>query len=454
MKKNLLMLFIFVMLGSLVYAQNKVPVAPGEGTLSQAIASAQNGDILQLIPDALYTESTSFNFGTLKEKSITIEVDGDGSTKAKVQVLTAPTDDSNTAFFYLADKSSITLRGLELDGSLNGVPSASSLVNFSMGETPAPMAVGTICIENCFIHDLKSNVITAGNGDMAGNVVIDSTIIDNTVMQTTGTSVYYKYAGSNFISLTNSTFNTINSYGLRIAGPGYTFLPDNTPEVIVDQTTWYNIGTTDGREILLSEKGPLMKPWLIRNSIFVKEVLKSKTVINIKETDGDSLATISNICLWDVGKKSWRSHSVQDTITMDPQFADPDNGDFTLPAGSKLLTFGTSGGPIGDLRWATNATAVEKINESELVTNFSLNQNYPNPFNPSTTITFRLEKAGVTNLSVYDLSGREIAVLVNKNLASGTYQYHFDARNLTTGMYLYKLQSSGLLLTRKMMFLK
>ncbi|MBN2089305.1 DUF5123 domain-containing protein [candidate division KSB1 bacterium] len=454
MKKNLLMLLIFTLLGSLVFAQNKIPVAPGEGTLSQAVLNAQNGDILQLIPDASYTESTNFNFGTLKGISITIEVDGDGSTKAKLQVLTAPTDASTTAFFYLADKSSLTLRGLELDGSLNSVPSASSLINFSMGDTPAPMAVGTIRIENCFIHDLKSNVINSGNGDQAGNVLVDSTIIDNTIMQTTGTSVYYKYAGSNFISVINSTFNTINSYGLRIAGPGYTFLPDNTPEVIIDQTTWYNIGTTDGREILLSEKGPLMKPWTVSNSIFVKEVEKTKTVINIKETDGDSLAKISNICLWDVGKKAWRSHSVQDTITMDPQFADPANGDFTLPAGSKLLTFGTNGGPIGDRRWATNATGVEKIKETEPVKNFSLNQNYPNPFNPTTTITFRLENAGMTNLSVYDLSGREIAVLVNKNLAPGTYQYHFDARNLTTGVYLYKLQSSGILLTRKMMFLK
>ena len=103
MKKNLLMLFIFILSGSLVFAQNKIPVAPGEGTLSQAVLSAQNGDILQLIPDGIYTESTKFNFGTLKEMNLTVEVDGDGSTKAKVQILTAPTDGSNTAFFYLAD---------------------------------------------------------------------------------------------------------------------------------------------------------------------------------------------------------------------------------------------------------------------------------------------------------------------------------------------------------------
>ncbi len=452
MKKKLLILLAILSTGSMLLAQTSV--LPGDGTLSAAIAAAADGEILELVPGGLYTESTAYNLGTLVEKGITIQVEGESPEYAKIQILKAPDAENSTIFFELGDGSSITLRNLEFDGLLNDIPTAYSVINFDMGEFPASTIVGTIRIENCYIHDLTDHVIKAGNSDMAGYVLVDSTFLDNVVIYNTETSVYYKYAGSNFISITNSTFHVLDGYGLRIAGPGYTLMDDHTPTAIIDRTTWYDIGFTDMREIILLERGPNLNPWTVTNSIFVKHNAKEKITINIKDTTGDSLATITNICLWDHGDLVWRDHLVEDTIFVDPQFTDPDNGDFTLPEGSPLLTFASDGGAIGDPRWATNAPTAIENHCGQILQGFNLSQNYPNPFNPTTQIVFNLEKPGLTVLSVYDVLGKRVAELVNTHLNAGEHRVEFNSTDLPSGVYLYQLNSAGQTISKKMMFIK
>ncbi len=83
-----------------------------------------------------------------------------------------------------------------------------------------------------------------------------------------------------------------------------------------------------------------------------------------------------------------------------------------------------------------------------------LAQNFPNPFNPSTTISFNLLSAGQVNLTIYDMLGREVAVLVNDMLTAGTHNVTFDASKLTSGVYMYKLTSGTFQQTRKMMLVK
>ncbi|MBN1153820.1 T9SS type A sorting domain-containing protein [candidate division KSB1 bacterium] len=452
MKKQLLFLAItMIFIANFAVAQTYV--APGDGTLSQAIADAQDGDVLELVPEGLYTESVDNTFGTLVNKDLIIKVEGDEPLPAKLQLLSQASGENTPIFFLVGDSASLTLIDLELDGSFNGISNAEYLIQFYMGEFPAPTFIENIVIIDCYIHHLTSDVIAAGNSEMRGNVVIDNTLINNCIFENTGTSVYYKYGGANLISVTNSTFNTILSYGFRIAGPAESNLPNNTPTVIIDQTTWYNIGTEDGREIILCEKGPHQGFWSVSNSILVKQINKDKVVINIKETVTDEQAMINNICLWDVGTINWRNHPVSDTLTMDPQFLDPDNGDFTLPAGSPLLSYGSDGGPIGDPRWAKNASAVASI-ENSVPADFSLMQNYPNPFNPTTTIRFTLAKTENAVLTVYDLLGRKVAVLVNNKLDAGDHSISFDASDLSSGIYIYRLQTEAQTLTKKMTLLQ
>ena len=84
----------------------------------------------------------------------------------------------------------------------------------------------------------------------------------------------------------------------------------------------------------------------------------------------------------------------------------------------------------------------------------NLLSNYPNPFNPTTTITYSLKDAGLVNIKVYDILGSEVAELVNENKEAGYYSLEFDASNLPSGFYIYKLQAGNFVDTKKMILLK
>jgi len=85
---------------------------------------------------------------------------------------------------------------------------------------------------------------------------------------------------------------------------------------------------------------------------------------------------------------------------------------------------------------------------------YELGQNYPNPFNPSTMINFSIPESGLVTLKVFNVLGQEIAELVNDVKSAGNYEVSFDASNLTTGMYVYKIQSGNYSATKKMMLVK
>ncbi len=87
-------------------------------------------------------------------------------------------------------------------------------------------------------------------------------------------------------------------------------------------------------------------------------------------------------------------------------------------------------------------------------TRFELHQNYPNPFNPVTKIQFDIPKTGFTTLKVYDATGSEVSTLVSDNLVTGKYTVDFDASNLSSGIYYYRLESNGLIKTNKMSLVK
>ncbi|MBK8983191.1 MAG: T9SS type A sorting domain-containing protein [Ignavibacteria bacterium] len=85
---------------------------------------------------------------------------------------------------------------------------------------------------------------------------------------------------------------------------------------------------------------------------------------------------------------------------------------------------------------------------------FSIAQNYPNPFNPSTKIDFQIPADGKVKLAIYDNSGKEIAVLTDEVKTAGYYSVNFNATDLSSGIYFYKIEYNGLNKVMKMTLLK
>ena len=98
------------------------------------------------------------------------------------------------------------------------------------------------------------------------------------------------------------------------------------------------------------------------------------------------------------------------------------------------------------------ATLVER--DGSMPTEFALSQNYPNPFNPATNLEFRIPVSGFVRLSIYDVLGRELAVLVNGELRPGIYTVRWDASAVPSGVYFYRLVTSEGSQTRRMTLVK
>jgi hypothetical protein len=121
--------------------------------------------------------------------------------------------------------------------------------------------------------------------------------------------------------------------------------------------------------------------------------------------------------------------------------------------GGETLYLGTFSTGIPAVQKFSKVTSVRRDDDLVPVA-FQLNQNYPNPFNPATEIGFTLNTSGMTTLKVYDILGREVTTLVNEHLSAGGYTVTFDAANLTSGTYLYILESQGQRQMMKMMLVK
>lgn len=114
----------------------------------------------------------------------------------------------------------------------------------------------------------------------------------------------------------------------------------------------------------------------------------------------------------------------------------------TIPGDPFVLQFRTQNQPTG--------IAQNSLRPVE----FSLGQNYPNPFNPATTLQFSVAKFGLVSLKVYDMLGREVTTLVHNTLDAGQYSVSFDASNLPSGVYFYRLTAEKFTDVKRMMLVK
>lgn len=116
---------------------------------------------------------------------------------------------------------------------------------------------------------------------------------------------------------------------------------------------------------------------------------------------------------------------------------------------------GTTRNTLFPSRGADEVTLVNITDPvSGIPVEFKLSQNYPNPFNPATSINYDLPVSGFVSLKLYDISGKEVAALVNSNMNAGYYTVRFDASNLASGVYFYTLTVGEMQMTKKMILMK
>ncbi len=150
-------------------------------------------------------------------------------------------------------------------------------------------------------------------------------------------------------------------------------------------------------------------------------------------------------------------------------FASTDNGDHWMPinvglsdlhvwslaADGKNLYAGICGGGVYIRSLSEISSSITLVEPAGPIPScFSLEQNYPNPFNPSTTITFALPLASHTSLRVFDLLGKEVAVLVQGELNAGIHACQWNCVDLPSGVYLYRLETSQFTETRRLVLMK
>ncbi len=107
---------------------------------------------------------------------------------------------------------------------------------------------------------------------------------------------------------------------------------------------------------------------------------------------------------------------------------------------------------VGTVVSSGEATSIGNYGEQPV--RYALGQNYPNPFNPSTQIQFALPESGQVNLEVFNMMGQRVATLVNGSMNAGNHTVTFDAADLASGMYMYRLQAGNTVLTKKMTLVK
>ena len=93
-------------------------------------------------------------------------------------------------------------------------------------------------------------------------------------------------------------------------------------------------------------------------------------------------------------------------------------------------------------------------NDLEIPNKLTLHQNYPNPFNPNTNLQFDLPVSGYTVLKIYNSVGQLVQILVDKNLQAGRHNYSFNGSQLASGVYFYRLEFGGNIITNKMILMK
>jgi hypothetical protein len=293
--------------------------------------------------------------------------------------------------------------------------------------------------------------------DPSGNFTtgITRTMTSLTEFTAEDTSIYYTSLGGKDIWDRNKY---LNIYSCKLAGTllGYAQFPGgnpNTDGVVIGYNYMGNTGTVQPPNNLGRTASHEVGHWLNLFHIWGDEPACAQddeiadTPLQGAESGGCPTFPMTDAC----------SPNAPGIMFMNYMDYSDDNCMNMFTLGQSVRMNAALAGPRASLLTSDGCTSVG-INQigNEIPSSMKLAQNFPNPFNPTTKITFDIS-AGVNDpvkLAVYDLSGKEVAQLVNQNLQPGQYEYTFNGVNLASGMYFYKLTAGNFVSVKKMILVK
>jgi len=320
----------------------------------------------------------------------------------------------------------VTARGNDLFAGTEGAASGGVFKSSDLGYTWNSIGIPNIPVMSIAFKD---NILFAGsfyngvirttddgaswrqvNTGLTSLNVISLAVIDTMVYAGTNSGVFVSSNNGNSWSLTQMQNGYINS--LTVIGSKLFAGTDNGAYALESSGAWTQIGFA-------------YKPVNCLKAIDSKLYAGSTTGLSVSTDLGNTWISVNDglpaTCIYDIAV----------------------NGDNAF--------LGTSNGlwrrPFAEI---TDAKEVK----SSLPTEYLLSQNYPNPFNPATTISFNLPKTSQVNLVVYNILGKEVKTLVNEVKSAGSYNIHFDAGSLPSGVYFYRLTAGSFSETRKLVLMK
>ncbi len=273
------------------------------------------------------------------------------------------------------------------------------------------------------------------------------------VFRSTNNGINWHAAGSGLPSSNSCGFNTfaVSDSNLFVGTSGGVFLTTD------DGISWTATGLMHGDVSALAIAGTNLIAGTLFDGIFLSTDFGSHWhPINIGLTNSYilSLAVYGSylyagtfgggVVLSTDGGKTWQS--INSGLPAHSNVS-------ALAVCDSILIAGTNSNGVWKRPLSEISTSVE-VHLKDLPMHFSLYQNYPNPFNPSTTISFILPLKSLVFLKVFDILGREVATLANEEMLAGNHSFNWNAANLASGIYFYRLQAGSFTETKKLILLR
>jgi len=467
MMKSFIMAVVFI--ACLTTSATIINVPDDYSTIQAGINASSDGDTVLVQPDT-YVENINFNGHNIVLGSLFLTT---GDTSYISQTIIDGDSSGSVVTFESGEDSTAVITGFTCRNGLGlGWPEPTGGSITCLNNSNPVIANNIICdniaqFNGGGIFCIGSSPIIRGNNiadNLAGwdgggihcrefsNAVITNNIVRGNIVEDTswagrGGGIYVYMADPiirhNIISENIATGEWGGYGGGIVCGESEAIITNNT--IYGNSCPDGNSGTGMAGGIMIIFSDPI-----ITNNIFWHNCAFEDSEIYVE----DSSSPVITYCDIEGG---WEGEG---NIDSDPLFVDAENGDFHLLLDSPCIDTGDPNSPLdpdgtrADIGafYFDQSTGIDE--EFLTPTKFALCQNFPNPFNASTIIKYDLPKQSQVAIGIYDILGRKVETLINKQQQAGYHQVVWNANDASSGIYFYEIQAGDYIDSKKMILLK